>query len=288
MNDRLKHKMYDYEVKPPKEIWDQIETALDEEKERQALSSKLYNLETPPPVTAWQHINNKLEEDEHTPASLPKTIPMYFRYAAAAVIVGVLIFTGIKLLNTNPGTKEVATTEKATPEKDTSIQLNNDSPETNTLSNSFESDEIRDEAALEESKHTIAKNDLSTIKRIKLARESYLTTPALYIQNTNEETNDFLKLHYSEMSQFLFPNTTVTEEISDRYITLRSPDGNFFRMSKKFAPLICCISGEDQDAGCKDQLQKWREKIASSPVAPAPGNFMDILSLITSLQEDKN
>ena len=88
--------------------------------------------------------------------------------------------------------------------------------------------------------------------------------------------------------QPVFINESNTDDVSDRYIMLMTPDGNFIRMSKKWADLACCVSGEDQDSGCKDQLQRWREKIACAPVAPSPGNFMDILNLISILQNDKD
>ena len=74
--------------------------------------------------------------------------------------------------------------------------------------------------------------------------------------------------------------------LTDRYIMLMTPDGNIIRMSKKWSDLVCCVSGEEQDADCKDQLKKWQEKMAASSLAPSPGNFMDILSLVNSLDEN--
>ncbi len=42
-------------------------------------------------------------------------------------------------------------------------------------------------------------------------------------------------------------------------------------MSKKLGNIVCCVAGEEQDDECKDQLKKWQEKIAASPVAPRTG-----------------
>ena len=69
---------------------------------------------------------------------------------------------------------------------------------------------------------------------------------------------------------------------------LMTPDGNIIRMSKKLCDLVCCVSGQEQDEGCKSQLKIWQEKMASSSVAPSPGNFMDILNLVSTLQDNNN
>jgi hypothetical protein len=60
------------------------------------------------------------------------------------------------------------------------------------------------------------------------------------------------------------------------------------RISKKLSDLFCCVSGEEQDENCTNQLKQWREKIAASPFNPSPDNFMDILDLINSLQDNRN
>ena len=63
-----------------------------------------------------------------------------------------------------------------------------------------------------------------------------------------------------------------------------TPDGGIVRMSKKWGDLVCCVSGQDSDENCKDQIKKWQEKLACAPVAN--GNFMDILSLVNTLNTD--
>ena len=73
--------------------------------------------------------------------------------------------------------------------------------------------------------------------------------------------------------------------VAARYIAVMTPDCNVVRVSKKLDHLVCCVAGDDPGTVCKDQLQRWREKMACSPIA-ASGNFMDIVSLVNSLQED--
>ena len=287
MSNQLQNKMYDYEVKPPEGSWDKIVTALNDEEGAENISSKIYDLEATPPDSAWEQIKNVLEKDPEAPASKPKEIP-YLRYAAAAVIIALMVFGGIRLINNDSGKKEITVNKNFKLTKDSVAPSNNTIASATPLKNSAEADEKSDDAALEASKQTVAKNDFPISTKLKLSRESYLSAPAHYIETVTDAEASYPNLHYSEMLQPLYANESTTEDLSDRYIMLKSPDGNFFRMSKKLADLICCISGEDQDANCKDQLQRWREKIACSPLAPSPGNFMDILNLIASLQDDKN
>jgi hypothetical protein len=74
-------------------------------------------------------------------------------------------------------------------------------------------------------------------------------------------------------------------DLADRYVMLMTPEGSIIRMSKKLGDLICCVSGEEQGDGCKDQLKKWQEQMAMSSLAPSPANFLDILSLVNSLDD---
>ena len=284
MNDQLRNKMYDYEFTPPPGAWENIAAELNEQEKNSGISSKLYHLEVPPPTSAWGQIKESLEKEEVIPVSNPGTVIHILRYAAAVVIFALMIWGAMSLFQTKHGKKETATNRIVPPERDSSTPITNES---SSSYNSGETNEKSDDSALEESKHTVAKNDFSISSKLKLPIESYSSAPALYIENMPDATGNNPTLLYSDILRSLFGIGPSNDDISDRYITLKDPEGNYFRMSKKLSDLICCISGEEQDSECKDKLQRWREKIASSPLAPSPGNFMDILSLITSLQEDK-
>src|SRR5690606_8024204 len=72
------------------------------------------------------------------------------------------------------------------------------------------------------------------------------------------------------------------EPVSNRYIMLMTPEGNIIRMSRKLGDLVCCVSGEEQDDDCIEQMKKWREQLASPNHGHAAGSFMDILGLLKS------
>lgn len=285
MSNPLQNKMYDFEVKPPQDLWDKIVSELNEKDEAYEFSSKLYNHEAIPPSAAWQQIKDTLEKNSEAPNSKRKPVFYLFRYAAAIVIVALMVFGGIRFFKNNSSKEEFAVNKNRILKKDSMTPSAPESTTATPLNVTSTTNEKSDDEALEESKRTVASNEFYIRKRLKIARDSYLSAPAHYIENIS---NPVPELHFSDIIQPSFAIQSSTEDLSDRYIMLKSPDGNFFRMSKKLADLICCITGEDQDAGCKNQLQQWREKIASSSLAPAPGNFLDILSLITSLQNDKN
>ncbi len=287
MSSTFQNKMYNFEVTPPSKTWEKIAAALDEPELADGFSSKLYHLEATPPLAAWEKIKLSLNADQETVVPVKRKLSPLFRYAAAAVLIGLFIFGGIKLLNNGPGKKEVAKEEKATPFKDSLIPSSDESiPPVNN--STVESDEARDNAALEASKHIVAKIDLPSVNKLNLIKGDYLSTPADYIDNISNPDDNYLGLHYSETLQPAFAHIETATKIADRYITLMTPDGNIIRMSKKWGDLVCCVSGAEQDANCKDQLQKWREKIACSPLVPSSGNFMDIFSLISSLQNNKD
>ena len=97
--------------------------------------------------------------------------------------------------------------------------------------------------------------------------------------------NTYRELCYVSFDEPLHEDNLSTS--ATRYVLLMTPDGQFIRMSKKLSDLVCCVAGEDQDAECRDQMSNWRQKIASSTHSASPGNFMDILNLVKSLQENR-
>ena len=77
---------------------------------------------------------------------------------------------------------------------------------------------------------------------------------------------------------------------ADRYLMFTNPDGYLIRMSRKLAETLGCIytKGNSREyKQCQEQIKKWRDKIAQSPATSSPDNFMGILDIIKSAQENK-
>ncbi|MBL7740462.1 MAG: hypothetical protein JNK14_14690 [Chitinophagaceae bacterium] len=257
ISDKFSSRLYQSEVLPAEIVWDKISIALDENR----IAERLYNTEASPPVSAWDKIVGSLDTG-HTPViPMPgKSFPL-FRYAAAVVFIGAVAFGVIKLVggNNKPVNESMATSEEhnipvrqeAPLPEDNDQVINNKSPE-NTVpdvvtSHSSSTDETRPNPVKRAKAGYALNGDISP-------------TEAFYAYNEH------------------------TPNLADRYVMLMTPNG-IIRMSKKLGDIVCCVAGEEQTDDCKDQIRKLQEKLATTPVAAAPGNFMDILSLISSLNE---
>lgn len=256
----LQNKMYNYEVTPPANSWEKIAAALDEESVHNKFPSKLYNMEVSPPASAWEAISTSLYETDEKVVPIRRKAPMFFRYAAAAILIGVVAFGVFKLTSPEKRNDSIATNnqENVTDSGQTTVPPN----EGNLTATNEDTEK---DHPLEESKKMVASLDKSIKSSVSNAlQKSYEETPESKDESMYE---------------------AQTSNIADRYIMLMTPDGNFIRVSKKLSDLVCCVSGEEQDPDCKNQIKKWQEKIAMAPIAPSPDNFMDILSLVTSLDE---
>ena len=285
---KLQQKMQQYEVTPPAGVWDKIAASLDESQTTQGLSTRLYGIEIAPPVSAWDKIKDSLVADKAGEPKTRRVIP-FFRYAVAASIIGLLLFAGFKLFSGNKTASDVAKTSPVIENTSPAIgdeQKSIQPPDTNSLA----ADEARDNAALEESKQTFASLDMSITSRIKQKTRNYISAPlalAGFAKELNPE-NTYQELHCTEIAQPSVTYSDNRDNLTNRYLTLLTPDGNIIRMSKKWSNLLCCVAGEEQDEDCKYQLKKWREKMAGTIVAPSPGNFLDIINLVSSLQENNH
>lgn len=297
MSSGTNHKIYHYEVNPPAGVWDRVATALDESALSARFPKTLSQLQVPPPAHCWEQITEALDGqpafagklagmEVNPPAGVwnkilaglsmtgnrtRKMAPVW-RYAAAALLMGVMAWAGYKLLGNKPGENKVA--EKPfTVQQDGSIQtsgaaaLFDENIAVSDVNASLE--EARNDAALEASKKTFARLDVKEKKsKVRNAHDFLFVTDEYEPANTRGLSFE--------------PDELRPPSVADRYILLMTPEGKMIRMSKKLGELICCVSGEEQDKQCTDQLKKWREKMAHPSTAHSPGNIMDILSLLQS------
>jgi len=267
----LQNRMYNYEAMPPANSWDRIAAALDEASSPNEFPAKLYDMEVEPPAMIWTAITDSLnEETDEKVIQMKRRTLVFFRYAAAAFIIGVVALSIIKWTGTTANTEGT--------DSSNTIVLN-DSGKNNIDASGEDrvatNENAEDEKALEESKKMVARLDRPARNVVRNAASiSTLHNNSNYEESIADANADPLYSYEDHLP-----------DLSERYIMLMTPEGNFIRMSKKWSDLVCCVSGEEQGKDCKDQLKKWQEKIANSPLAPSPGNFLDILSLVNSLDE---
>lgn len=257
----LQNKLYNYEQSPPENTWGKIAAALDESNLADEFPSTLYNAEAIPDASAWEKIVSALDAEHPVVIAMPRKSFPLFRYAAAAAVIGIITFSIIKWTGANnnqSSAKDLVITKDPAPENKGPVLTNENNLAGNAPKESINS---------EESNKNIANVDQVKATRIKKSRNNYSIADNI------------------DAAQPIYAYNEHTPNLADRYIMLMTPNGNIIRMSKKWGDLVCCVSGEEQDDDCKDQLKKWQEKIAASTIAPSPGNFMDILSLVSSLSD---
>lgn len=323
MNDSFQHKLYNHTELPPASAWEKIALALDESHssdkfistlqnavvnppasawasiaaslEELELSTQypatLANMEVTPPVTAWEKISQFLTTEEEVPVKEQRKILPVLRYAAAAIFIGFVAFGAVKLLNNKKETSDLAgTTEVSGKQNSDSPQNNNDqSIVTDQVTEEIvPSQDAIDAAALEESKGTFASLDMSDRQKMrKINQDLFMEEVAPVNTDTDLLLPEaiFQQLECADVSVPAYAASNAAIDMASRYSLLMTADGHIVRVSKKLSGLICCVSGEEQDEDCKTQLNQWKKKIADSPVAPSPGNFMDILSLLQTLKD---
>ena len=306
MSSGIKNKMYNLEVMPPAAVWGKITSALDDSALAQKISSRLNTIEVIPPISVWQSINVSLDEQllekeyaeklTHIHITPPpgswnkiklllnseaviattekRKISPLLKYAAAAIITGLLAWGGVQLLSADSSKTNVATIDKPSPNSFTETPVINNPLDENIavpdVTASLE--EARNDAALEASKKTFARLDVTARRsKIKNAADFYFVT-----DNYEPAARGFS----------IDPIAKPAADITNRYIILMTPDGNIIRMSKKLRELVCCVSGEDQDKDCIDQMKKWRENIGNPSSTHSSSNFIDVLDIVKCMQEN--
>jgi hypothetical protein len=265
----LKHKMTNYEVVPPAQAWDNIAASLDESESGQSFPSRLHDMQVNPPAAAWINIENELTGAEAPVIPLKKRSNPFVRYAAAAIVIGILAVAVFRYSGRTNGTSDVNPTKDiATTQPEKSGVIPAPPTEKNNLPAINPDEVIIDNRAViaqvEQPSHTAEHRSIHRASAV-----------------SNYPSGD--ASDYAGNPLYAYADYTLPD-VADRYIMLMTPQGTIIRMSKKLGNLVCCVSGEEQDADCKSQLKKWQEKLASSPAAP--GNFLDIVNMVNSLDDN--
>jgi hypothetical protein len=256
----IQERLYNYEQAPPANAWEKIAAALDESHLADQFPSTLYNAEATPPVATWDKIAAGLDTEKTPVIAMPRRSFAWVRYAAAAVVIGAIALFAVKWAGTN-NNESLATTNNPVVNRKADTSIEKGAPTTNS------------NASLETEVASRPTNNLPA-PEVETPKPQPTKKAKIYTVNNNDEPINAVYAYNDH-----------TAGLADRYVMLMTPNGDIIRMSKKLGNLVCCVSGEDQDKGCTDQIKKWQEKLAASPVAPAPGNFMDILGLVSTLND---
>ena len=298
-------RLYNLETPPPAGVWDRIAAALDDpgqtaispetpavqpfsgatgsDKEDQSISrefrERLRTLEATPPPAVWASVISQLypEEADRTEAGtnealvipLKSRFPVILRYAAAVAVlalIGWLVYpvfrtagdqTQTAALVDREGNASFPTPAKGAVAAAAAGVANLLNPRGNALPRA--SQRLGEE-------NSAGNKAVPSGTRNRIRSGSGIYAVARETVNGDDLSN----------------SDNMAPTLAERYVTLLTPDGSFIRMSKKLGSMICCVTGDEQDTGCKDQLRKLQEQIARSD---AQGNVLDMLDLVSSLDD---
>lgn len=274
------HKLYNYEVSPPAEVWKHIAQELEDVNGFRSVSKKLQALQVAPPPVAWHAIAGELDQelsfnilakklsaasveppaemwhringelDLHLPA-IKKEAPVVplrkrvLRYAVAAVTLGILILTA-------------------------NLMVQRSDKDVDVITKTF-----TDNIPLVANQAAVSQPDA-----VQLAQQPVKShdSTALSPKNSQNTTSSDGYITTSNGNMY---TTTVerNREMDGRYIVLMTEEGNVVRMNKKVSNMADCISGEVETQECNHQIAEWQKELANIPVFASPDNILGLLEL---------
>jgi hypothetical protein len=308
MNEKLKAKLYDYEINPPEKIWSDISASLDEEthaafpkrlKEieivpadkvwdqitksldksvEQTYSTKLSNLEIDPPIGTWEKISTAIQEQRPAPQiSSGRRINLFIKYAAAACLIGVVATAAFYFFNSKKESSIVKTSIAPKKNAEPVIPGNgsNSAAQVPALSNNLPNEGT--------SPATTATITSVGRKKNPVQETSYM---AQLVSPSVADDNSTLDCAFQEaVLHGNVPGNCSSISDGDPYLMFANADGYLTRISKKLAEALGCVYTRANSNPCEEQLKKWRDKVAQSPANSSPDNFMDLLDIIKSIRE---
>jgi cytoskeletal protein RodZ len=166
MSSQLKHKFEQFEATPPKDAWLAIEERLNNTDT--TLQDRLYNFEEVPPAATWNEIATTLDNFSTQRESILLTNKKWFRYATAAVILGVIAL-GVLTYATQKPESTIAHQPLVKQQKTLSENTKNTSANANQADASVETIIPLKEESISVPASTSAQSSTSTIaKRYKV------------------------------------------------------------------------------------------------------------------------
>ena len=251
---------------PPAGKWSQIDSQLTEETFNEKFS-RLKNLEVAPPENNWNRILTNLETK--TPVvPFRKTSKQIIRYAAAAVIIGLLGWGSVQLMSGNKATEttlvkgDVKLPEtKSTPEVTTGLPTENSNTESTLAEKNPE--------------EIIVSNTKTKSRRTGTSNPALLasvTSPQTSHTNSEEIIADINSIQKNKPDEI----GNAADPAAPRYLVYLNDDGELMKVSKKLADMKCLYNknGEiSQDAlasmnnqVCNDLVKSWQDKLSRTPI----------------------
>ena len=266
MDNQIQKKLFNYEAKPRNTIWNDIESALDDQQTETA--RKLYNYHQQPALKNWDKIIAALDNHKET-----SVIPFYKRYhqfikkAGAVAAIAVLILSVTLLFNQKAANTNI--TEQI-PAKNNNLNNNNN------LQSTIQT-------------NSVAQTNLNNIqveKENSVFRNTYASAKNAFLKFKAQKLKQHVEKPYINASLLSGAKTSlVNANVLDKYMVITAEDGKAIKLPKKlYDKLSCADNYIDYEKACKEALATLQQKIATQISAT---DFTGLIDMLQNLQENQ-
>lgn len=268
-------KLTNAESAAPVIAWNQISQRLTDEID-EAVAAKLISATENPPASVWPAIEQQLSE-KTTAKIIPfrKKYAAAFRFAAAAVITGILAWGAYRLLNTKESAGEIAVVAQPAETKE-----NKKSPVA----------EISKEAPVEVV--PVTSSSRSVVKK-RIKEELSANNTIAYQEPVNHGSEMAIALRNNQ-HKAQKPSSQTNDFSESQYLVVLNKDGELIRVSKKLGNLACAKTDAEipvdaaaaiQSKNCNEQIRQWQERIATSTAISPSAGYIDLNELLLATEK---
>lgn len=282
MAGNLQYRLYNASIPPPGDAWSKIAEELDKDPE-QRLVTRMQEATLTPPPSAWQNILDALNEADHTKAKVVPFRRKWRNIAAAAIVTGIVLLSGLNYFMADKDSSGNSTTKtsRADGQKTNASTDKNIVPPTPVTSNDPGTQPAPVAIVNNASPRPIAVAALGFSPRIRYSRVK--PAPADSEVNTDGAVGGSASL---KPEAFVGPQD---------YFTVTAPNGQPARISARFADAVNYVmvnaptdnmTNALKSFSWKQRVSKWCDKLMmNAAFIPAGTNFMDIIELQELLNE---
>lgn len=297
MAENIKHKLYDYEVAPPPQVWGNLRQELDEVNDLILVSRKLYNFEVDPPEASWQVIAADLNQlnAQLQQAPVKKINKRLFTMVAAAAVLGVILLGSMYLVN-NISSKS----------RFSGIQPDSPADSQNKMAKpSTVLPQRKPDNSISQQMNASISDHLSGKHKNKLSKDTDKILRNTIIKNVRSfgsELGVIIKpTPIRNERGYIIQNLNLMNLGRNDYISITGPNGQQTKISAKFLNVLLYMNDDsniEQYEGYfsktfmesliwKSRFKEWRNKLIQTSIIPSPDNFMDILAFKDLIMKDK-
>lgn len=302
MSANFNHKVFNFEIVPPPEIWSKVAEQLDEEFKTDEihLSQKMHDYEINPPASVFENllfaINKDLRDDstkdikDESPQKVFK-LPVK-RLVIAAAAIGIIAVTLFYLAKPDLSSESTNPTAEVTVPSSDSITSR---PSTAGNVNDATAQPNQENVALVNPDKRVDKKPIFSSTRItRNVRNTRYASLASLLQTNSRRSISVFAPPICDGDGNIIMDEDLVSAPDENYIIVTSPNGEQTKMSRKFLKVLTIMNGGSQNVFFNTEsflfrarVEEWRSKLLQqASYIPTANNFLDIVDLKEMLQEN--